>query len=66
MRITVDSNRCQGHNRCAAIAPDLFDIDELGNASEHAGGFVPVGEEDEARMAIANCPERAITVEESQ
>src|SRR6478736_9680834 len=29
MRVHVDGDRCQGHNRCYAIAPDLFDVDDL-------------------------------------
>ena len=24
MRVTVDSDKCQGHNRCYALAPDVF------------------------------------------
>ena len=64
MRIHVDSEKCQGHNRCYAIAPELFDVDDLGYASERDGGVVPEGLEDKARLAVANCPEYAITVEE--
>ena len=30
MRVVVDRERCQGHGRCHAIAPELFDLDELG------------------------------------
>jgi ferredoxin len=63
MRVHVDAERCQGHNRCFAIAPELFTIDDLGNASEVGDGTVPVALEDTARLAAANCPEFAITVE---
>ena len=64
MRVHVDSERCQGHNRCYAIAPELFVVDELGNATEKGDGTVPAALEDKARLAAANCPEYAITVEE--
>jgi ferredoxin len=30
VKVAVDPDRCQGHNRCHALAPGLFDIDELG------------------------------------
>lgn len=60
MRIRVDNEKCQGHNRCWVIVPELFDIDDLGNAHEKNEGVVPPEFEEKARLAIANCPERAI------
>ena len=60
MRVHVDPDKCQGHNRCYAIAPELFDVDELGNAHELNDGEVPAALEEKARMAVANCPEYAI------
>ena len=49
MRVTVDSDKCQGHNRCYALAPDVFDVDDLGfafvkiegDAAARAGGRRP-------------------------
>ena len=64
MRVHVDADKCQGHNRCYAIAPELFDVDELGNAHELNSGVVPPELEEKARMAVANCPEYAITISE--
>lgn len=61
MRVHVDPDSCQGHNRCYAIAPELFEVDDLGFASEVGDGTVPAGMEDKARMAVANCPEFAIS-----
>ena len=60
MRIEVDGSRCQGHNRCYLLAPELFDVDELGQAAARDGGRVPPGLERKARLAEANCPEFAI------
>lgn len=63
MRVRVDSEKCQGHNRCYALAPDLFEVDDLGFASAIGDGVVPPAMEDRARAAVANCPEYAITIE---
>jgi ferredoxin len=60
MRIRVNPDNCQGHNRCKTIAPDLFDLDDFGNASAAGDGLVPADQEDAARLAIENCPEFAI------
>lgn len=64
MRVHVDADKCQGHNRCASIAPELFEIDDYGTASELGDGTVPVGLEPKARLATANCPEFAITIKD--
>ena len=61
-RVRVDRERCQGHARCAAIAPELFELDELGNAREIGDGTVPPNLADKAWLARANCPELAIDV----
>jgi ferredoxin len=64
MRIRVDPDICQGHNRCKALAPELFVLDEIGNASAANDGEVPPELEQKARLAIANCPEFAIEIVE--
>jgi len=62
MRVVLDPDKCQGHNRCAAIAPELFDVDDYGTAMVRHDGIVPGGAEAAARLAVANCPEYAITI----
>lgn len=62
LKVHVDRERCQGHARCNALAPELFKLDELGNAYEIGDGAVPAGLEDKAWLAQANCPELAIDV----
>jgi ferredoxin len=65
MRVVVDRERCQGHGRCHAIAPELFDLDELGYSvlrSEDADILPALAEI--ASLAAAGCPERAITVDQ--
>ena len=64
MRVRVDEERCEGHGRCYALAPELFEPDDIGNAVVIGDGLVPAGLEAKARLAAENCPERAVTVEE--
>ena len=66
MRVHVDPEKCEGHNRCYALAPELFDIDDYGYASEKNDGVVPEELEEKARLAVANCPEFAISISESE
>jgi ferredoxin len=44
------------------LAPELFELDEYGNAHEIGDGSVPSGLEDKAYLAQSNCPEIAIEV----
>jgi ferredoxin len=64
MRVIVDSEKCQGHNRCYALAPELFDVDDFGQSLVIGDGIVPPELEGKARLAVANCPEFAITIVE--
>ena len=64
MKIQVDSDKCEGHSRCYALAPDLVDVDDLGNAFELNDGVVPAGMEERAQLIIDNCPEYAIEIVE--
>jgi ferredoxin len=63
VRIKVDSGLCQGHNRCSALAPGLFVLDDFGFASAANDGVVPEEGADAAMLAVDNCPEFAILVE---
>ena len=64
MRVRGDTERCQGHNRCFSLAAELFDVDDYGYATEIGDGEVASELEDKARLAVANCPEFAISIEE--
>ncbi len=65
MKVRVDRERCQGHARCAALAPELFTLDQFGNARETGDGTVPAALADKAYLARANCPEFAIEVNDA-
>ena len=63
MKLRIDTDACTGHGRCYALAPELFDADDAGYGVVIEDAPVPVGLEDKAKLAVANCPERAITLE---
>jgi ferredoxin len=65
MKIHIDESRCEGHGRCYALAPELVAPDELGNGREIGDGTVPPSLEGDAQKAFGNCPEHAVTLEES-
>ena len=58
MRVRVDPDKCQGHNRCIVVAPEVFTADELGyshvKAEEVGGEFVAcdVGVEEDVRALV--------------
>lgn len=61
MRITVDRDLCQGHARCCALAPEVYEIDDLGYIAT-TSREVPVPLEEAARRGAAVCPERVISL----
>ncbi|MEU4654860.1 ferredoxin [Streptomyces sp. NPDC023723] len=62
MKITIDTRLCSGHARCAATAPELYELDESGYALP-IDEEVPANREERAREGAWACPEHAITVE---
>ena len=65
MRVHLDSGTCQGHNRCRALAPALFDVDDDGQAVLIVDDEVPDELHSKARLAASNCPEFATTITEN-
>jgi ferredoxin len=62
MKVTVESEVCQGHARCWQICPEVFSLDEEGHAVVPEPK-VPPELEGKVREAAANCPERAIALD---
>ena len=60
LRLDLVADRCQGHNRCRVLAPELIEIDDLGFAHVKHDGLVPAEFADKARLAVKNCPEFAL------
>jgi ferredoxin len=64
MKITVDYDRCEGHGVCAAVAPDLFRLDDHGDLVLLAtDGRVPAGQRDPATNSVLTCPVGALRME---
>jgi ferredoxin len=62
MRISVDAQRCSGHARCNAAAPDIYELNDDGYSAIRQLD-VPAGMEAAASAGAAVCPEQAITIE---
>jgi ferredoxin len=60
VKVRINSQLCQGHGRCYDLAPSLFGDDDEGYGQVLGEGIVPPGKEQDARLAVANCPERAV------
>ena len=60
MKVAVDRSMCQGHNRCNAIAPDIFHLDDLGYAYTDEEEPVAPEQEEQVIRAARACPEQAI------
>jgi ferredoxin len=63
MKIIANRAKCVGHARCAAVADELFVLDESGYIAFDSKD-VPTGMEPLARRGARACPERALRLEE--
>ncbi len=61
MKVRVDAATCQGHGRCYALAPDVFESDDHGHCMVIDAELTPE-QEAAARAGADNCPEDAITL----
>jgi AcrR family transcriptional regulator/ferredoxin len=65
VKVRINPELCQGHGRCYDLAPALFGEDDEGYGQVLGDGVVPPDRQDQARLAVANCPERAIELVEA-
>jgi ferredoxin len=63
MKIRIDQAGCVGHARCAAVAPDIYPVDDDGYIAVTEIDVAP-GQEAAARRGAKACPERIIIVED--
>jgi ferredoxin len=63
MRIVLDHDACTGHGRCYALAPDVFDADDQGHCVIKID-HIAEDQQASARVAVANCPEVALSIED--
>ena len=61
MKLRIDDEACTGHGRCYVLSPEVFEPDDEGHS---VGLFDDIPDDllDKARLAVANCPESAITI----
>lgn len=58
-RVSIDGGKCQGHGRCALIAPDVFDVSDEG-VGQVLVDSVPEENLADVEEAVESCPEAAI------
>ncbi|MBU3576067.1 ferredoxin [Polynucleobacter sp. UK-Mo-2m-Kol15] len=63
--LKIDELKCQGHNRCYLICPELFDVDDFGMAKLLSNNPIPDNLMEKAQLAVQNCPEFAISITDS-
>ena len=61
MKLIVQVDRCCGHARCAATAPEIFILNDTGYL-DTPEIEVPAGQEQLALRGKRSCPERCISV----
>ena len=66
MKVHIDGEKCTGHGRCAKYAPNVFRLNDEDGYNTDAGQTitVPAGEEDNAKLGVRSCPEKALTIVE--
>lgn len=64
MRINLDRNVCQGHGLCQMNAPHLFTLSEEDGLAIQPSNPIPQEYEEEGRLAVASCPEFALSIVE--
>lgn len=63
MKVKVDKDSCIGCGACAAICPEIFDLDDDG-LSEVKTEEVKNNNIDDVKDAVDSCPTGAIEIEE--
>ena len=61
MRLTVNSDKCQGIGMCEERLPELFEI-QRGGYAVLLQAEVPEGLEGEVRAAVARCPTGSLSL----
>jgi ferredoxin len=57
----IDLGRCQGHGRCALLAPGVFDVDDGGH-SVLLVSEIPADKVADVEEAVSTCPEQALSL----
>lgn len=62
MKVCVDRAKCTGLGICESLAPDFFEVDDLGELVFKAD-VVDNGQLDDVRQAVDSCPTEALSLE---
>jgi ferredoxin len=65
VKVRVDPQRCMGHGMCCALAPEVYRINEESGFNEMGAFEADDRQESAARRGAAACPERAISLLDS-
>lgn len=60
MKLSIDTELCEGFGACARHLPEVFTLDDWGYAELQRDGDVPPGQAHLARRAMDDCPVLAI------
>jgi ferredoxin len=63
VKVIIDTGMCTGHGRGYTLVPEGFAADDEGH-SELVGEEVPEALRDRAVIAVQNCLERPISIED--
>ena len=64
MRVKIDTDKCEGHQLCVKLLPEIFLLDAEEYTYTEADKDVPKEYEEMVRQAAQACPEQAIIVSE--
>ena len=62
-KLSIDTDRCEGHGRCYDIAPEIFASDDFGHGQVIVDISAGPVDNDAVWQAVQACPEQAITFE---
>jgi ferredoxin len=63
MRASVDRERCEAHEKCVAIAPEIFELADDGFSHVKLAD-IPEGLRPKVERAVRLCPRQAIGIAE--
>ena len=66
MRVTLNTERCSGHARCYAIAPEVYEIDDNGFCLPLPDRDISEELEQAARDGVDACPENALAIADEE
>lgn len=65
MKVIVERGKCVGNARCAAVAPEVYQLDDVGYISFDEIE-VPAQFAEQAKRGARACPERIIKIKEDE